>query len=90
MESNTTASRDKVWIELTDSEKIERLRQIVKQGKNTIDELRNEIYAMRQMFHLHGHLGEDVVVPSNQCRDLGQAYDTPKGPVEIDPNYVYF
>jgi len=47
----TGPAREKYWSELTDSAKIERMREIVKTQKRKMDELRTSIDALLK----HGH-----------------------------------
>ena len=51
LHSDLSASREKYWSELTDQEKIERMRKIVKQGQREQQELRNFIEAL--LGHAH-------------------------------------
>ena len=51
--------REKSWAELTDAEKIERLRMVVKRQEVRIEELEN----LGIQFLLHGHVAGQVMRP---------------------------
>ena len=61
------ASREKYWSELSSDEKIERLRNEVKQIRN----LRNNIDSLLSKFSLHQH-GEnnEILIPDNSSTGL--------------------
>lgn len=61
--------REKYWEELTDSEKIERMRAIMKQKvylENQLNELQNQVRQLRQVIVFHSHLDGKVVEPVSE------------------------
>lgn len=65
-----TAKREKMWAELTDAEKIERMRDQVKQLARLVQRHDSGIYQMQE--HRHGNDGE-LLVPLNSRRGLAEA-----------------
>ena len=69
--------REKYWKELTDTEKIERLRIVLKRKENKIDSLESMIYKLTRLFEEHIHLDGKLVM-SIYARNLdpgqGKAY----------------
>lgn len=53
----------KGWQEITSDEKIERLREIVKQLQSTISYQNNQLQNVTKSFEQHFHNGEKIVVP---------------------------
>ncbi len=64
------AMRDKNWDELTDAEKIERLREQVKRLARIVDAHDRGIYTMQE--HSHSLTGE-ILVPMNSRRGMGES-----------------
>ena len=54
-------SRQKYWCELSDAEKIERMRNILKATSNEISRLRDKNYYLENLIKSHKHLDGDVV-----------------------------
>lgn len=74
MDNNT--KREKFWEELTDSEKIERMRSIIKQKtyfENLVTTLQQQVNELRRSVVYHNHIDGKVVEPiseypkSNNC-----------------------
>lgn len=60
--------REKNWDELTDSEKIERMRGIVKGFQSQMNRMEESLYSLR--YHQHASNGE-IVVPLHQANISG-------------------
>ena len=61
--------KPKGWMQLTDTEKIERLREIIKQQAsqlNRIYQMENRIQKLRELITEHSHNGTEVVSKINK------------------------
>ena len=61
--------RPKFWSELSADEKIERMREMIKNQGNEIRDLRGQLYAEKRRVTLHRHLDKDIVVPISEYHD---------------------
>ena len=64
-------SRERLpWSQITDAERIERLREIAKREQREKAQLRQEIYALRNivLYHRHGQDNE-LLIPAQQKHD---------------------
>jgi hypothetical protein len=69
--------KPKGWTTLTDTEKIERLREIIKQKtyfENMVYELQNKVQKLRQLLVKHSHNGTDVVSKVEEYDNLNSGY----------------
>lgn len=67
------AQREKYWKELSIEEKIERLREVVKQRDYKIQELESEVLRLKADFPEHAHQDGKVMTPvSPRQFNLGQ------------------
>ena len=56
----------KKWDEITTDEKIERLREIIKQLQNQLSRAQADIHYVRENFKKHSHTEKEIVVPFNE------------------------
>lgn len=68
-EEKMRAGREKYWVELTDSEKIERMRNHVKSLEKTVRYLRGQMEKMRH----HRHDGTEILVPFDSRDPQGES-----------------
>jgi len=61
--------REKYWSELDDSEKIDRMREIVKQKERAISSIREQLWDLKSHLHVEGK----IVVPI-EGRDQPRGY----------------
>lgn len=100
MDKDNVTSREKYWSELNDSEKVERMRQIIKQKKymeEKVHQLESMVLSLRNELREHNHCGDKVVIPMTPFLQGG--YSTGLGGATIgtaltkhkeNPNEVYF
>lgn len=66
--------REKSWDELRDSEKIDRMRDVVKRLEAENGRLRNQIYGVEQKLNLHQHVDGNLSVPLKGVDLLNQSF----------------
>ena len=87
-----SCSRPKYWKELTDTEKIERLREEL---KNSQRQLRNAVNLADRLLHIvyeHHHVNDKIMLPAlqhNQYNQFGEAGQDMLRP-SANPDEVYF
>ncbi len=70
------AQREKYWDELTDSEKIERMRGIIKSQRHMIDAFAEQAHKLDTVFYGHFHAEKEIVIPAkNFSRIMGMERD---------------
>lgn len=79
------AYREKYWKELKSSEKIERMREIVKGLKATINFLESRVSKLQR--HSHNERGEAVLVEGLEGYFGGNEIQSPRS---TNPDEVYF
>lgn len=82
--------RTKYWDELTDSEKIERMRGIIKSQRHTIDMFAEQFHKLDTIFYNHFHAEKEIVVPAkNFSRIMGMTGDdySPKRNIDSGPTW---
>lgn len=89
------AKKEKYWAELTDSEKIERMREIIKQNDyrlNKIYQLENKISKLRTLLISHSHSELGVVSKIEQYDNLDSPNCVTGGGIasSLPPTEVYF
>jgi conjugal transfer/entry exclusion protein len=75
--------REKYWSELTTEERVERMREQVKNLQREIRSLGNLIQNLSE----HNHLNNEIVMPLRSRRGLEKTEQTRRGPGKDD---VYF
>ena len=65
----------KKWDEITSDEKIERMREIIKQLQYSVSRAQSDNYNLRQSFKKHSHTEKEIVVPYDEYSNNG-AIDT--------------
>ncbi len=61
----------KVWGEINDSERIERMRDIIKTMQRTINNLSNQNYKLKEDFAKHDHMNGGMVLPYDKFGNTG-------------------
>lgn len=56
----------KDWKDITDSEKIERMREVIKQLSNNLARSQSDIHYLRENFKKHEHSDNKIVVPFSE------------------------
>lgn len=56
----------KGWDEITDSEKIERMREIIKSLSQQVGRLQSDFHVLRDSFKKHSHTDKEVVLPYDE------------------------
>lgn len=88
MENTNTAQREKYWVELTEIEKIERMRDIVKKMQEQNNNLQNQVYSLQGQLREHEHINGKIYMPITRGGDLCGV--TGIGRINQDPRKSYF
>jgi len=75
--------QQKYWSELSESEKIERMREQIKNLQQSIRGLENSIRNLSE----HNHLNNEIVMPIRSRHGYGEGEQMRKGPGKDD---IYF
>jgi hypothetical protein len=79
--------REKYWSELKSSEKIERMRTVVKHLQSALDEVRSQIRPLQK--HIHDKDG-NAVVQNKLGTEYGGEVEIRQRPIGNDPDQIYF
>jgi hypothetical protein len=78
MENNTTAGLaptgyvlPKKWDEITSDEKVERMREIIKQLQHAVARSQSDNHNLRQSFKKHFHTEKEIIVPYDEYSNNG-------------------
>ena len=64
LEGNYVPPKD--WEEITAAEKIERLREVIKNLNDSIARMQSSVHYIREAFKKHSHTEKEVVIPFNE------------------------
>lgn len=56
----------KKWDDITDAEKIERMREIIKSLQSWVGRTQSDVHHVRENFSKHSHTDKGIVVPFNE------------------------
>jgi hypothetical protein len=91
--SNGKIEKSKGWFELTSDEKIERLREVIKQKQyfeNRVYSLENSLRKMRKLIVSHKHIDGKTLQEVSEYEDIGENSVGALMPKSIDEKEVYF
>jgi hypothetical protein len=60
------------WVEITDAERVQRLREVIKRDQNVTSAMRREVGELREILMQHQHGASGLLVPAER-RCHGQA-----------------
>ena len=74
----------KDWENITSDEKIERLREVIKNLSSSIARTQSDIHYLRESFKKHSHTDKEIVVPFNEYNNSNSLGI---GENLVNPNY---
>lgn len=90
----TGVGQVKMWGDLTDIEKIQRLREVVKQNeflKRQVNDLANALHELRLMVCEHEHTNGKIMVKAKEYYSNGSNVQVSSlGQSQVDDSKVYF